>query len=290
MRLSIPLAALALVAAVRTEAATLIVETAESTQFVLEPCVESYTVDSLTLPVGLRYFTGDTVTLTAPDSTSTTPVSSAASPGEYAWTPISGGVWAASNPNEGEDVSFRVWHSLFGLQGAGTEANPAKVVDAGDFEAMLGLVGSAQGFVFAVDGGDVNEFALPAGCGVAVLGDGKYQLVAATDGLLCDGASSSFMLDTEKGGPDRRVRNNDPVPRFAYSGDNWSRTNAAASCVLTFLAPSGAETSSGFTGTGNCEKELDECGMWTVTLSGDGVDTLVAHINRVKTGTVIFVR
>ena len=283
------LLALASVAAARAKAETLIVETARPALFDLAPCSESYTVGSIDSPLALRYRAGDTITLTAPDAKSATPVSDAAATGAHSWTPDSGGVWKAANSSEGE-VSFLVWHSLFGLGGAGTESNPAEVVDADDFAATLVLADSIQGFVFATDGCDVDAFSLPDGYGVVALGGGAYKIVAAAEGFICEGPAVAFPLDTRRSGPDRKVRKGESIPAIAYSGDDWRLANSTASCSLSFMAPSGIGTSSEFTGSGAYMHEFDETGVWTVTLAGENATTLVAHINLVKDGMAIVVR
>ena len=240
----------------------------------------------------LTYRAGESVTATAPDGTATSLVTDAASGGTLSWTPTAGGgAWTLANDGEGE-AAFRVWHSIYGLPSdAGTTATPAKVVDAGDFDATLALAGGARsGFTFELDGiSSVDSFSCPSGYAFAPQGGGVYQLMAAGPNLLCLSAASKFPMDTVKPGPDRKLKEKGDALPFAYSGDAWARTNATATSSLTFSPQTGAATTMDCVGTGVAEYALPHGGTWFVTLDSASGETLVSRID-IESGTTIIVR
>ena len=239
----------------------------------------------------LTYRKGESVTATAPNGTATTLVTEAASGGTLSWTPTAGGgAWTLANDGEGEAV-FRVWHSIYGLpSGAGTTAKPAKVVDAGDFDATLALAGGARsGFTFELDGiSSVNSFSCPSGYAFAPQGEGVYQLIAAGPGLLCLSAASKYPMDTVKPGPDRKLKVKGDALPFAYSGDAWARTSATAASTLTFAPQSGAAATTNCVGTGAADYALPHGGTWFVTLAPATGETLVSRIDIVSGTIVVF--
>ena len=274
-------------------AATLLKTSDAARTFQMDTTGPSYAVTTaaeLTALWPLTYHAGDSIAETAPSGAETPLVTEAASGGTRAWSPSSGGVWTLVNDAEGEAV-FRVWHSAFGLNGAGTAANPAKVVDAGDFDATLALAGGARsGFTFELDGiSSVNSFSCPSGYAFAPQGGGVYQLIAVGPGLLCLSAATKYPMDTVKPGPDRKLKVKGDALPFAYSGDAWARTNATATSTLTFAPQSGAATTTNCVGTGAADYALPHGGTWFVTLVPANGETLVSRIDIVS-GTIIIVR
>ena len=65
-------------------------------------------------------------------------------------------------------------------------------------------------------------------------------------------------------GPNRKIKRGDVLPT-AYSGDAWIGDASRAS-VLTFVSPSGAETTRNLSGTGASEFGFNNIGVWTVSL------------------------
>lgn len=289
MKIKHQIAALAIVCvcAMQSAAATLVTTTSSPCSFELDTRGSPYIVTSLTPAVGLRYCAGDTVTATAPDGTEATIISAASSTGTWPWTPSSGGVWVLSDSNEG-DASFVVYHSLFGLGGAGTADNPAKVVDAADFAAMHALCADKAGFTFVVEGdASIGDFAMPDGYALKSLGAGVWQLVASTGRLLCAGMLG-FGMDTVKPGPNRSVKTADDLLPFAYSGDAWTQTDPTAASSLTFTSPSGVVTTTNLVGTGALEFPMAERNVWTVVL--DSASTNLAAQITFSGGFVLVVR
>ena len=131
-------------------------------------------MDAISLP----YWVGDTITVTAPDGSVSTPVSKAATAGEENWIATMGGVWTITNSDEGT-ATFSVRYSLFGEQGAGTEADPAKIVDNDELHDLV-LSGTAgDGYMFVLQGSAVSFGTMTRINGYAVvpLGNGVYRLM-----------------------------------------------------------------------------------------------------------------
>lgn len=280
-------------AALAANAATLLKTSDAARTFRMDTTGPSYAVTTeagLSALWPLTYRAGDSIAETAPDGAETALVADAASGGTRAWTPSYGGTWTLVNDVEGEAV-FRVWHSIFGLDGAGTAANPAKVVDAGDFAATLALAGNDKdGFTFALDGvASTASFAVPAGYAVESLGEGVYRLAATSDGRLVSSAPDAFPMDTLRPGPDRKLRTKAEVLPFAYSGDLWAGTNATAASTLSYSGPAGFADTASRTGTGAMSFALPHSGSWLVTLTPAEGEPLVAHID-IVTGTFMLMR
>jgi len=198
--------------------------------------------------------------------------------GQSAWTPTEGGVWTLTNSNEGA-ATFHVYTSIFGLQGAGTAVNPAKVIDATDFAALIAGVSDKDGFTFVLPAGTaLDAFAAPSGYAFRATSGDAYRLDESPSGIVYSAdAYRSFVVDTVGFGPDRSVKRRNEIPPFAYSGDAWKGSASAAS-TLTFMAEDGTTAhSESCTGTGTFTYELPK-GLWTVTLSSSATN-LVANIN-----------
>ena len=261
--------------------------------FDLKETSESYTIGagSQSANISIAYVKGETVTVSHSGSV-TTPVSAAAASGSYLWTPDAGGVWTLSDDGEGS-VVFRVHYSLFGVGDAGTAENPAKVIDADDFTETVALLDASakDGFTFAIDAESPSAagFVRPSGYAVLDRGEGVYSLAESTDGRIAGSSWGVYSVDARKPGPNRSVKSWSELLPFAYSGDGWSRTNLTAASTLTFLPQSGESSSESFTGEGAYSYAMPENGskVWTVTLTGDGIDTLTAHLNLSEGMTII---
>lgn len=226
----------------------------------------------------VTYKAGETVQATSPGGLVSTLVASAGADGQSAWTLTEGGVWTLTNSKEGA-ATFHVYTSIFGLQGAGTAANPAKVIDATDFAALIAGVSDKDGFTFVLPAGTaLDAFAAPFGYAFRATGGDAYRLDESPSGIVYSAdAYRSFAVDTVRSGPDRSVRKRNEILPFAYSGDAWKGSASAAS-TLTFMAEDGTTAhSESCTGTGTFAYELPK-GLWTVTLSSSATN-LVANIN-----------
>ncbi len=222
--------------------------------------------------ISLPYWAGNTITVTAPDDSVSTPVSRAATAGVENWTATMGGVWTIANSDEGT-ATFSVRYSLFGAQGAGTDADPAKIVDDDELHdlALAGVAG--DGYTFVLQGSAVSfgTMAPIDGYAVVPLGNGVYRLATASDGRVCDSLAAEFPIDTISAGPNRRVSVKEDVLPFAYSGDDW-KGNPSAASTLTFTSPSGSATIVPCTGTGAYAFAINQGGTWTVTLAAGGTE------------------
>lgn len=225
--------------------------------------------------VVLPFGDGATVTATALGGAVTT--LDAAVNGTNFWT-ASGGVWALANSKEGE-ATFCVRY-VGAEQGAGTEASPWKFVDSTELSELVDAGDAVAGFVFSVEGpyAVASQMSCPADYIVYPLEDGVYQLVDAPAGTHAVSLAAEFWLDTKEPGPDRRAKRDVPLA-FAYSGDDWTRTNLVAASTLSFVSPQGSVEALNGTGTGVEVRPLRKAGVWTVTLSGDSVTTLTAEIS-----------
>ena len=235
----------------------------------------------------LIYLAGESIEITAPDGSSSTPVSSAVSDGTCAWTPTAGGVWTMTNDGEGS-ATFTVYYSLFpSSAGAGTENDPVKAVDGTDLAALVSGGYASDGSYFTTCGAEINDFAQPAGYAFREE-DGVFRLVASVNGLLYAGADVVFPADTRLPGPDRRMKKRESMP-LAYSGDFWTGTNAAATATLTIYDPSGASAGQVVSGLDSIVFAPNAAGEWTITLS-DGNTTLTSLVNVESGGFFLVVR
>ena len=234
----------------------------------------------------LVYIAGETVEITAPDGSSSTPVSSAASDGAYAWTPTAGGVWTMTNDGEGS-ATFKVHYSLYPESaGAGTENDPVKAVDGTDLAALVSGGYASDGSWFTTGGAAIEDFAQPAGYAFREEGD-IFRLVASVNGLLYAGSNVVFAADMRQEGPNRRMRSGESMP-LAYSGDLWTGTNATASATLTIQEPSGTSDAQALSGMGSVAFSPITLGVWTITLD-DGVTTMTSLVNVTPGGIIISV-
>lgn len=98
--------------------------------------------------------------------------------------------------------------------------------------------------------------------------NGAVTLVGVTWGVFGQGwtrnftALSPFQMHTVGHGPDRKAKRRE-IPPVSYSGDDWMGDLSAAAS-LTFVSPSGSETSMNLAGTGAQTFTFSELGDWTV--------------------------
>ena len=103
---------------------------------------------------------------------------------------------------------------------------------------------------------------------------------------------SSFVVDTNGSGPDRKVRAKSPAIPVAYSGDDWAGDLSKAA-RLTFTPPEGSgleATTWNKTGTGAQSFTFNAKGVWTVTLTFADNTTRTAHIDIQTAGLMIIVK
>jgi len=236
--------------------------------------LDTYVPHAVTASGGkpLTYIGSDTITSTAPAGATDTILSKADASGTITWTPNAGGVWTLANSHQGA-TTFTVRYGIFGARGAGTDADPAKIVD----DDELVDIGAAAGYVFTPCGVDtlLDTLALPTGVALAQQAAGTYRLAAPVAGELYASAPVTAFFDTEASGPDRKAYLNEAVP-VAFSGNGWLMPNSTASSTLTFTPPSGTSSSQSCAGWGASAFRPDREGVWTVTL--DGAETLAASI------------
>lgn len=113
-----------------------------------------------------------------------------------------------------------------------------------------------SGGVWTLAGSGYGETLARVGVAWAVYGE-TGDILASFDG-------GSYGVDSMLEGPNRKIKRGDVLPT-AYSGDAWIGDASRAS-VLTFVSPSGAETTRNLFGTGASEFGFNNIGVWTVSL------------------------
>ena len=214
--------------------------------------------------VTIPYGACDAVTTTAPSGTDDVLLEYATESGSLAWTPNSGGVWMFSSARQGE-TTFTVRYSIFGARGAGTEADPAKIVDDNE----LVDIGATAGYVFVPSGVGtlLDTIILPQDTVLATLqDDGRCRLATSTAGELYESAAVATFFDTEDPGPNRRAYLNESIP-VAYAGDGWRVPETTASSTITITPPSGAALQASFTGWGSMPFLPNKNGTYAITLA-----------------------
>ena len=236
--------------------------------------LDTYVPHAVTASGGksLTYIGSDTITSTSPAGTAGTILSKADASGTITWTPDAGGVWTLVNSHQGS-TTLTVRYGIFGARGAGTDADPAKIVD----DEELVDIGAASGYVFKPCGIDtlLDTLMLPSGIVLAQQSAGTYMLASSVAGELYTSAPVTAFFDTETPGPDRKVYLNEAVP-VAFSGDRWQMPSSSTPSTLTYAPPSGASSSQACAGWGTATFSPDREGVWTLTL--DGAETLAASI------------
>ena len=206
---------------------------------------------------------GETVVLTAPDGTRTALASAAPSSGATVLELDAGGAWTLAKGSETFTITVR--HSIYGTNGDGTEASPAKVVDADELVDLAAASALFDGWHFVLDGADglLGDLAAPPEHFIVEVGDGLYKLVSG--GMIYEGDAVGYASDGRTDGPDRRISMRD-VLDVAFSGDGWVGDPEAGS-TLSVTSPSGAKTEYEMAGTGATTIEMKERGDWALVLT-----------------------
>lgn len=232
------------------------------------------------------YMKGDSVTMTAPGGAETAVVSEASWGGTFPLALASGGLWTFVDSAQGT-AQFTVRHSIFGTLGAGTEASPAKVVDAMELVDLVegGVAGDGYVYALAGDEGLAQRLMMPIGYGAADAGDGKFRLFE--DPNVCASGAYLFSLDTIQSGPDRDIRAGRWI--MTYSGDEWAGDAAKAS-TLVVTSPGGAVTTLSLSGTGVTSFRFPHKGDWRAVLTMSNGAVYEAILTVPATGAVIYLR
>ena len=219
---------------------------------------------------------GETVTLVSPNGVRTTLISADSAAMSAALTLNAGGVWTVENSVQGI-ATFTVRHSLYGTQGVGTDASPARLVDG---DELIDL-GAGDGYVFRLEPVDglLGELKIPSGFRLDMADGGKWRILTSTDGCLYVGTDTVYPADSKATGPDRATTKKTALP-VAYSGDDWVR-EMSKTATLTITSPDGTETIVERTGTGAEPFRFGKLGEWTVRLAmADGTTrTAIVTIN-----------
>ena len=286
-------------AAVATSAALPLKASVEVLAATSETC--EYRLDTRSMPRAIRtlaelgalwaatYKAGESVTSTAPGGTQTTLVSAATAAGTTALAFDAGGLWTLENSAQGT-ATFTVRHSIFGTQGAGTAASPAKIVDATEILDLMNSTALGEGSVVTFEGvsGLKGDVLLPGQYALDDAGEGLWSIAAVPNGVGVSVAESSeYVLDTMQGGPDRTIRTRGHY--LAYSGDGWLGSPSVTSS-LTVVSPKGVITTQNFIGMGLVPYYPVGKGDSTATLTA-GSTTLTSVITYAPPpGMMVFVK
>lgn len=223
------------------------------------------------------YKKGDTLATTAPDGTQTT--AAKVSDTTEALPFNAGGLWTFANDKQKGEASFTVRHSIYGTQGAGTDASPAKLVDGEELGDLVDAGTAGSGYVFTMldEEAMLASMALPNGFCLERRGNGTWRIVSSVNGSLFTWGEMSFALDSRRPGPTRTAVRS-ATPPVAYSGDNWRR-DASKAVSLTIVSPQGAETVLDLSGTGATSFDFDQFGVWTVRMTMADDSTREATVN-----------
>ncbi len=287
-------------AAVATSAALPLKASVEVLAATSETC--EYRLDTRSMPRAIRtqaelgalwaatYKAGESVTSTAPGGTQTTLVSAATAAGTTALAFDAGGLWTLENSAQGT-ATFTVRHSIFGTQGAGTAASPAKIVDATEILDLMNSTALGEGSVVTFEGvsGLKGDVLLPGQYALDDAGEGLWSIAAVPNGVGVSVAESSeYVLDTIQGGPDRTIRTR-RGHYLAYSGDGWLGSPSVTSS-LTVVSPKGVITTQNFIGMGLVPYYPVGKGDSTATLTA-GSTTLTSVITYAPPpGMMVFVK
>jgi hypothetical protein len=184
---------------------------------------------------------------------------------------------------------FHVRHSLFPeTWGAGTEADPAEMMDNDEIAGMIESGSAGVGFVFSLGGiGSLGSLMLPEDKALEEIEAGTYRVVAADSGLMFRSSLKPFVLDTVRTGPDRRWLCG-KTASIAYTGDNWIG-NGDAACVLEMVSPSGTQRRIELAGTGVYEFCPQERGVWELRLT-DAYEVLSGRLSVVHDALIMLMR
>jgi hypothetical protein len=259
------------------------------------PCV--YSADTLGSPHNIKTAddqsalwaatrrTGETVTVVSPSGARTTLIAAESDATSAALNLNAGGVWTLENSEQGT-ATFTVRHSLYGTQGAGTEASPAKLVDGDELVDLS----AGDGFVFSLEPveGLLNALSIPLGFRLVKVDDTTWRIVTSADGCLYAAAEIVYPIDSVEAGPNRSSKKKEVLP-VSYSGDDWVRDMSKAS-PLTFVAPDGVESTVSLNGTGAAQFKFHTSGVWTVRLTMADGSMKTAILNIISDGFTVTLR
>lgn len=240
----------------------------------------------------LPCLSGETVTATPSGGAAAAVGTAGTEPDTVAWTPTAGGLWTLANSRQGS-AQFTVRHSIFGTLGAGTLADPAKIVDAAELcdYAAAGSLGDGYVFTLCADEGLFGRLVNPDGYSLDVLDGGLYRLETSPDGCVNVSTVYACDADTVLPGPDRKLK--EKRAKFvAYSGDDWAGDLSKAA-TLTFTPPYGGAAQTPTldpAGTGAKLFNFNKAGDWTVTLTFADGTTRTATVSIEKAGLMLIVR
>lgn len=259
------------------------------------PCV--YSADTLGSPFNIKTVddqealgvatrrAGELVTVVSPSGDRTTLIAAESDATSIAINLNGGGVWTLENSEQGV-ATFTVRHSLYGTQGTGTVASPAKLVDGTELVDLL----AGDGYVFRLEPveGLLDELAIPTGFQLVKVDDVTWRIVASADGCLHVAGEIVYPADSMDQGPNRTSKKRESLP-VAYTGDDWVRDMAKVATV-TFVAPSGAETVVNRNGTGKTQFKFETSGIYTVHLTMADGTTLTSTLNIISDGFTVTLR
>jgi hypothetical protein len=225
------------------------------------------------------------VTVVSPSGARTTLIAAESDATSAALNLNAGGVWTLENSEQGT-ATFTVRHSLYGTQGAGTEASPAKLVDGDELVDLS----AGDGFVFSLEPveGLLNALSIPSGFRLVKVDDTTWRIVSSADGCLYAAAEIVYPVDSVEAGPNRSSKKKEVLP-VSYSGDDWVRDMSKAS-TLTFVAPDGVESTVSLNGTGAAQFKFHTSGVWTVRLTMADGSMKTAILNIISDGFTVTLR
>ena len=228
---------------------------------------------------------GETVTVVSPSGDRTTLIAAESDATSAALNLNAGGVWTLENSEQGT-ATFTVRHSLYGTQGAGTAASPAKLVD-GDELVDLSV---GDGYVFRLEPVEalLDALSIPLGFRLVKVDDTTWRIVTSADGCLYAAAEIVYPIDSVEAGPNRSSKKKEVLP-VSYSGDDWVRDMSKAS-TLTFVAPDGVESTVSLNGTGAAQFKFHTSGVWTVRLTMADGSMKTAILNIISGGFTVTLR
>lgn len=251
------------------------------------PRVLKTEADLTSLPTAV-YRAGDSLTVTAPDGTTSTTTKIADSMESL---PINaGGLWTFSNPRQKGTVSFTVRHSIYGTLGDGTEVSPAKLMDSEELSDLIENGVAGDGYFFRLDSDSlIAALQLPSGYCLTESANGLFRMNESEDGCRYVCAGVGYPIDAKLSGSRRRIYQQDVLP-VAYSGDSWRRDPAKAS-TLTVIDPDGVENDPHeFAGTGTKSIPFNKLGVWRLRLEMENGRFCEASVNICKKFFAVTIR
>ena len=231
---------------------------------------------------------GDSLTVTAPDGTTSTTAKTADSMESL---PINaGGLWTFSNPRQKGTVSFTVRHSIYGTLGDGTEVSPAKLMDSEELSDLIENGVAGDGYFFRLDSDSlIAALQLPSGYCLTESANGSFRMNKSEDGCRYVCADVGYPIDAKRSCSGRRIYQQDVLP-VAYSGDSWRRDPVKTS-ILTIVDPDGVENDPyELAGTGVKSISFNKLGVWRLRLDMENGKFCEASVNICKKFFSVIIR